>query len=64
MALHRREMPILTLVPQVEQWLFINGIVENFIELRDDLTSEGEIFNSDTDTEVIVHLLELNFPRD
>ncbi len=35
-----------------------NGIVENFLELRDDLASEGVEFNSDTDTEVIVHLVE------
>jgi glucosamine--fructose-6-phosphate aminotransferase (isomerizing) len=35
-----------------------NGIVENFLELRDELTSEGTTFNSDTDTETIVHLVE------
>ena len=35
-----------------------NGIVENFLELRDELTAEGVVFNSDTDTEVIVHLVE------
>jgi glucosamine--fructose-6-phosphate aminotransferase (isomerizing) len=35
-----------------------NGIVENFLELRDELTAEGVDFNSDTDTEVIVHLVE------
>lgn len=35
-----------------------NGIVENFLELRDELSAEGVIFNSDTDTEVIVHLVE------
>jgi glutamine---fructose-6-phosphate transaminase (isomerizing) len=35
-----------------------NGIVENFLELRDELTAEGVIFNSDTDTETIVHLVE------
>ncbi len=35
-----------------------NGIVENFIELRDELISEGVEFKSDTDTEVIVHLVE------
>jgi glucosamine--fructose-6-phosphate aminotransferase (isomerizing) len=38
-----------------------NGIVENFLELRDELQSEGVIFNSDTDTEVIVHLVEKYF---
>ncbi len=35
-----------------------NGIVENFLELREELTAEGVQFNSDTDTEVIVHLVE------
>lgn len=35
-----------------------NGIVENFLELREELIAEGDQFNSDTDTEVIVHLIE------
>jgi glucosamine--fructose-6-phosphate aminotransferase (isomerizing) len=35
-----------------------NGIVENFLELRSELTTEGTDFKSDTDTEVIVHLIE------
>lgn len=35
-----------------------NGIVENFLELRDELSAEGVSFNSDTDTETIVHLVE------
>jgi glucosamine--fructose-6-phosphate aminotransferase (isomerizing) len=35
-----------------------NGIVENFLELKDELTTEGTQFNSDTDTETIVHLVE------
>ena len=35
-----------------------NGIVENFLELRDELAAEGVKFNSDTDTEVIVQLVE------
>ncbi len=35
-----------------------NGIVENFLELRQELAAEGAVFNSDTDTEVIVHLIE------
>lgn len=34
-----------------------NGIVENFTELRHRLQDEGYFFKSDTDTEVIVHLL-------
>jgi glutamine---fructose-6-phosphate transaminase (isomerizing) len=35
-----------------------NGIVENFQELRDELAAEGVVFNSDTDSETIVHLVE------
>jgi len=35
-----------------------NGIVENFLELKDELTSEGATFHSETDTETIVHLAE------
>ncbi len=35
-----------------------NGIVENFLDLREELTSEGVSFSSDTDTEVIVQLVE------
>ncbi len=35
-----------------------NGIVENFIPLRDELQAEGVVFQSDTDTEVIVQLVE------
>ncbi len=35
-----------------------NGIVENYLELRNELSDEGVIFNSDTDTEVIVQLVE------
>lgn len=35
-----------------------NGIVENYLELREELSAEGVEFKSDTDTEVIVHLIE------
>jgi glucosamine--fructose-6-phosphate aminotransferase (isomerizing) len=35
-----------------------NGIVENYLALRETLKAEGVIFKSDTDTEVIVHLVE------
>ncbi|MFN8378703.1 MAG: glutamine--fructose-6-phosphate transaminase (isomerizing) [Anaerolineae bacterium] len=34
-----------------------NGIVENYLELREELASEGVRFDSDTDTEVIVQLI-------
>jgi glucosamine--fructose-6-phosphate aminotransferase (isomerizing) len=35
-----------------------NGIVENFLELRNELSEQGVEFSSETDTEVIVHLIE------
>ncbi len=35
-----------------------NGIVENFLELRAELQAEGVTFASDTDTEVIVQMIE------
>ncbi|MCX6032906.1 MAG: glutamine--fructose-6-phosphate transaminase (isomerizing) [Chloroflexi bacterium] len=38
-----------------------NGIVENFRELRAELEAEGIEFKSDTDTEVIAHLVGLSY---
>lgn len=38
--------------------LIHNGIIENFKELRFSLESEGYVFESETDTEVIAHLLQ------
>ena len=35
-----------------------NGIIENYAELRDQLAKEGHRFTSDTDTEVVAHLIE------
>lgn len=35
-----------------------NGIVENFLQLKDELISKGVVFQSDTDTETIVQLVE------
>lgn len=41
-----------------------NGIVENYLELKDELQAEGVKFNSDTDTEIIVHLVERYMSQD
>jgi glucosamine--fructose-6-phosphate aminotransferase (isomerizing) len=41
-----------------------NGIIENHLALREKLTAEGHIFTSETDTEVIVHLLEKHYRGD
>jgi glutamine---fructose-6-phosphate transaminase (isomerizing) len=38
--------------------LIHNGIIENFRELRDELRARGHRFASDTDSEVMVHLVE------
>lgn len=35
-----------------------NGIIENYAELKKDLTAKGYTFQSDTDTEVLVNLIE------
>ncbi len=39
-------------------WLVHNGIVENHRELKDRLVREGHTFRSETDTEVLSHLIE------
>jgi glucosamine--fructose-6-phosphate aminotransferase (isomerizing) len=41
-----------------------NGIIENFQKLRNQLTGEGHQFSSDTDTEVIAHLIEKYYQND
>ena len=35
-----------------------NGIIENYAILKEELLSRGHVFNSDTDTEVLIHLIE------
>ena len=34
-----------------------NGIIENYMELKEDLISKGHVFKSETDTEVVAHLI-------
>lgn len=41
-----------------------NGIIENYIELREMLTSKGYEFKSETDTEVIPHLIDMHYNGD
>ena len=41
-----------------------NGIIENFAELREELSAKGHTFSSDTDTECIAHLVEENYHGD
>jgi len=39
-----------------------NGIIENYRDLRSWLTARGHVFKSETDTEVIPHLIEEELP--
>ena len=41
-----------------------NGIVENYLSLREELIAAGYMFHSETDTETIVHLLEHYYTGD
>lgn len=40
-----------------------NGIIENFRELKDELVADGATFLSETDTEVVAHLLAREYDR-
>ncbi|WP_109806099.1 glutamine--fructose-6-phosphate transaminase (isomerizing) [Sphingosinithalassobacter portus] len=40
-----------------------NGIIENFKPLRDELIADGRTFNSQTDTEVVAHLVDRELQR-
>ena len=35
-----------------------NGIIENYATIKEELITRGHTFNSDTDTEVLIHLIE------
>ncbi len=41
-----------------------NGIIENYAELRDELTAQGCVMTSQTDTEVLAHLVNVNYAGD
>jgi glucosamine--fructose-6-phosphate aminotransferase (isomerizing) len=44
--------------------IVLNGIVENHAELRKDLQSEGHEFTSETDAEIVSHLIERHYEGD
>ena len=44
--------------------IVLNGIVENYREVRDRLIADGHTFSSETDAEVVVHLLEREYDGD
>lgn len=41
-----------------------NGIIENYAELKERLQAQGIVFKSQTDTEVIVHLIDQNYKKE
>src|SRR5215213_9084822 len=38
--------------------IVLNGIIENYVELRDALEADGHVFASETDAEAVAHLIE------
>jgi glutamine---fructose-6-phosphate transaminase (isomerizing) len=44
--------------------IVLNGIVENYRELKESLVADGHVFNSETDAEVVVHLIERAYQGD
>ncbi|MFO0560166.1 MAG: glutamine--fructose-6-phosphate transaminase (isomerizing) [Polyangiales bacterium] len=40
-----------------------NGIIENHVELKHRLESQGRVFSSDTDTEIVAHLVDMAMAR-
>jgi glutamine---fructose-6-phosphate transaminase (isomerizing) len=44
--------------------IVLNGIIENYVELRQDLAVRGHKLTSETDAEVVVHLLEEQYEGD
>ena len=44
--------------------IVLNGIVENYRELKESLQAEGHTFKTETDAEVVVHLIERHYRGD
>ncbi len=44
--------------------IVVNGIVENYVELKQELVAEGAVFTSETDAEVIAHLVARGYAGD
>jgi glutamine---fructose-6-phosphate transaminase (isomerizing) len=44
--------------------IVLNGIVENYRELKSSLEAEGHAFHTETDAEVVVHLIERHYQGD
>jgi glucosamine--fructose-6-phosphate aminotransferase (isomerizing) len=41
-----------------------NGIIENYLELKEELQRQGHEFKTETDTEIVAHLVEREMKRD
>jgi glutamine---fructose-6-phosphate transaminase (isomerizing) len=50
--------------PEDRLHVVVNGIVENYMALKERLTGEGNIFTSETDAEVIAHLVAAHYDGD
>ncbi|MDP9189178.1 MAG: glutamine--fructose-6-phosphate transaminase (isomerizing) [Actinomycetota bacterium] len=44
--------------------IVLNGIVENHAELRKELSADGHVFSSETDAEIVSHLIERHYDGD
>jgi glucosamine--fructose-6-phosphate aminotransferase (isomerizing) len=44
--------------------IVLNGIIENHADLRDALAEQGHIFSSETDAEIVAHLIERDYDGD
>jgi glutamine---fructose-6-phosphate transaminase (isomerizing) len=54
----------LTSCDEGEMAIVLNGIVENFVELRAALSASGHTFRSETDAETVAHLIEAHYTGD
>ena len=50
--------PIRTPTARASLVVVHNGILENYLEIKERLLAEGHVFRSETDTEVLAHLIE------
>jgi glucosamine--fructose-6-phosphate aminotransferase (isomerizing) len=44
--------------------IVLNGIIENHADLRDGLAEQGHVFSSETDAEIVAHLIERDYDGD
>ena len=59
-----RRTPTRTATATDSVQIVLNGIVENHAELRRDLESDGHVFSSETDAEIVAHLIERHYDGD